>query len=389
MEVSPANPNWLLVVGNDRAVIRTIQSCFAPPFYSCVLASDGQSALERLERLPVSLVFCDLRLPDGRTSEVFRLGGPAAPRAAFFAVGTPAEWELAVEAMKEGASDCFWKPLQGPPLILSVRQALEKRKQSLEEEAFRSLLEESLQERTEHLQRALCELEKSQQSLLEALVLALDAREHETRLHSLRVQGFSLLLAEKYGYSPALMKQFSYGALLHDIGKIAIPDTILLNTGKLAPAEFQIMQQHTIRGYQMLSRIPYLQHAALVALCHHERMDGSGYPFQLSGTAIPSEARIFSVADAFDVMISGRPYSPARTFAEACREIRRCAGSQFDRDVVEVFLEIRKQEWLAVLEKVVRRYEAASFTACPRPSDSSLLKKHIETPSSAFPLTEL
>ena len=365
MEIPLAKTTWLLVVGNDRADIRTIQSCFAPPHYSCVLASDGQAAIEILAKLPFSFVFCDLRLPDWQSSELFRQGQGVAPQAAFLAVGAPADWELAIEAMKAGACDCLWKPLQDAPLALSVKEVAERRQRKQEQEMLRSALEEILQERTEHLQRALRQVEEGQQFLLEALVMALDAREHETNLHSLRVQGFSLLLAEKCGYSTVLMKQLSYGALLHDIGKMAVPDAILLNPGKLTPAEFQTMQQHTMQGHQILSRIPYLQQAALVALYHHEKVDGTGYPFRLSGDAIPLEARIFSVVDVFDVITTGRPYSPARSFDEARREIRRCAGTQFDPDVVEIFLEIREEEWLAVREKVTQRYEA--FSSAPSP----------------------
>ena len=388
MEVSLAKTTWLLVVGNDREVIQTIQSCFAPPHYSCVLASDGQTAIEMLAKLPFSFVFCDLRLPDWQSSELFRQGQSAAPQVAFLAVGDPADWELAIEAMKAGACDCLWKPLQEAPLVLSVKEVLEKRRQRQEQEILRGALEETLQERTEHLQRALQQVDEGQQLLLEALVLVLDAREHETHLHSLRVQGFSQLLAEKCGYSPTLMKQLSYGALLHDIGKMALPDAILLKTGKLTPAEFQTMQQHSMHGYQMLSRIPYLQQAALVALCHHEKVDGTGYPLRLSGDAIPLEARIFSVVDTFDVIITGRPYSPARLFDEACREIRRCAGTQFDHGVVEIFLNIREEEWLAVREMVTKRCAALS-SAPPIPPAGSLLEKHMCIPSLGFPLTKL
>ncbi|MBI3896465.1 MAG: HD domain-containing protein [Acidobacteria bacterium] len=357
----------ILVIGDDPAAIQTIQSCFPPPQHSCLLASDGWAAVELLAKLSFSLVFCDLRLRDCQSQVLIRQSQSAAPSAVFLAVGSPADWELGIEALKAGASDCLWKPLQDAPLVRSVKEVLERRRRKQEQEVLRDALEETLHERTGHLQRALQQVEKGQQFLLEALVRALDARERETHLHSLRVQAFTLLLAEKCGYSASSMKALSYGALLHDIGKIAVPDSILLNPGKLTPDEFRIMQQHTTQGRLMLSRIPWLHQAALVALCHHEKVDGTGYPLQLEGDAIPLEARIFSVVDAFDVIITGRPYSPARSFNEARREVRRCAGTQFDPDVVEVFLGIRDQEWQAEREEVIRRFEtfSHSFPSAP------------------------
>jgi len=151
------------------------------------------------------------------------------------------------------------------------------------------------------------------------------------------------------------MPELAYGALLHDIGKIVIPDAILLKPGALEPEEVRAMQQHTTRGYQILMRIPHLRQAAMIALCHHERVDGKGYPLGLHGEEIPIEARIFAVADTLDVILSGRPYSPPRTMSEAREELVRCAGTQFDKDVVEAFLEVEEEEWTRIQDTVASR----------------------------------
>jgi putative nucleotidyltransferase with HDIG domain len=192
------------------------------------------------------------------------------------------------------------------------------------------------------------------------LVAALDAREHETHLHSLRVECFTLLLAEKCGYSSALMRELRQGALLHDIGKIAVPDSILLKPGALTSEEFHVMRQHTVYGHEILARIPHLRRAAMVALCHHERADGGGYPQGLSGDAIPLEARIFAVADTLDVITAGRPYRAPRSLAEARVEILQNAGTQFDADVVDVFLGIGDEVWRALQEQVAQRHQGST-----------------------------
>ena len=184
------------------------------------------------------------------------------------------------------------------------------------------------------------------------LLLALESRERGTHLHSLRVQAFAMVLGERCGYRGADLAQLGYGALLHDIGKILIPDSLLLKPGRLSEQEMRIVQQHPSRGYQFLWRFPHLREAAVLALCHHERMDGAGYPLRLRGQEIPLGARITMVADALDVIVSGRSYSPARSLAAARVEIRRCAGTQFDQDVVDVFLQVGHEQWTWVHKSI-------------------------------------
>lgn len=351
--VSP--PTALLVVSNDRSTTEALEACLNPPHYSCVLAADGGSALERMRQTRFPLVIAEMRLPDSNGVELLRRAAAVDPLASVVLISSYRDWELAIEAMRSGAMDCLSRPLKCDKVLACIDRVRERQKIEAEKKLFQGLLEQTLEERTEHLHRALLQVEQSQRSTLETLVMALDSRERMTHLHSLRVQAFTVLLAERCAYNGAGMPELAYGALLHDIGKIVIPDAILLKNGPLEPDELRAMQQHTTRGYQILSRIPHLRQSAMIALCHHERVDGKGYPLGLRGEEIPIEARIFAVADTLDVILSGRPYSPPRTMAQARQELVRCAGTQFDKDVVEAFLEIAEEEWSRIQDAVASR----------------------------------
>jgi response regulator RpfG family c-di-GMP phosphodiesterase len=362
-------PTVLLVASSDRSLVDAVNACLNPPQYRCVLASDGVSALEQLRAHPYRIVLAEMRLPDTNGLEFLRRAAAIAPQAAVVLICSYRDWELAIEAMRCGAFDCLTRPLKTEHLIACVDRAVRQQKDETERRTAQALLEETLEERTEHLHQALAQVEQSQRSTLETLVMALDSREPMTHLHSLRVQAYAILLADRCGFSAAGLPELAWGALLHDIGKIVIPDSILLKTEALTPDELRIMQQHTTRGYQILSRIPHLRNSALIALCHHERVDGKGYPMGLKGEEIPIEARIFAVADAFDVILSGRHYCLPRSMDEARAELLRAAGTQFDENVVEAFLEIEEQEWRRVAEAVNAR---AALLETPLPALQAL-----------------
>ena len=371
----------LLIVDEDRQVVETIQSCFPASHYHCVTATSAEEAFELLDEVEFRLVLCAVRLSGVGGIEVLRRGLSRNPQVAFLMTSAPPDWELAIEAMRMGAYDCLREPFQCEELVLSVERAFERQRREAERDMFQALLGTTLHERTEHLHQALQQVGEIQQSTLEMLVAALEAREHPANLHSLRVRAFALVLAEKCGYNSGLMQQLGNGSLLHDIGKIAIPDAILMKPGRLTPEEYQIMQQHSMFGYQVLSRIPHLQHAAMLALFHHERIDGGGYPLKLKGDSIPLAARIFAVADTLDAITAGRPYCPPRTIEEARVEITRCIGTQFDPDVVDVFLPICDEEWLVAREGVAKRYANVSPIYSPSgelPADPFLKRAHSE-----------
>lgn len=172
----------------------------------------------------------------------------------------------------------------------------------------------------------------------ESLAMALDLRESETGLHSKRVAAHTLLLARHFYTDTATLREIYWGSLLHDIGKIGVPDSILLKPAQLTADEWQIMRLHPEHGSRILEKLPLLSLAADVVLCHEERYDGSGYPRGLKGTAIPLPARLFAVIDTLDAMTFDRPYRKALPFDAAKAEIVRMSGIQFDPDAVAVFL---------------------------------------------------
>lgn len=174
--------------------------------------------------------------------------------------------------------------------------------------------------------------------MAEALSAALDAREHETGLHSKRVACHTLVLAKRGTSDPDRLHQIYWGALLHDIGKIGVPDAILLKPGPLTEREWVEMQRHPEIGRKILKGIPFLAEAEEIVFCHEERYDGSGYPRGLAKDAIPWGARIFAIIDTLDAMTSRRPYQPALAFDSAKQEILKMSGVQFDPAAVELFL---------------------------------------------------
>ena len=185
---------------------------------------------------------------------------------------------------------------------------------------------------------------------LSALVAALDARDRETEGHSKRVVAYTLVLAEKMGVRAEQRQEIARGAMLHDIGKIVVPDSILHKTGPLGEGEWAIVRKHPEWGKQILEGIRFLEGPAQIVLTHHERWDGAGYPLGLQGEQIPVGSRIFAVVDAFDAMTSYRPYRNPESYQKARSEIREGRGTQFDPQVVDAFLKVPKEEWVQLRE---------------------------------------
>jgi putative nucleotidyltransferase with HDIG domain len=183
-----------------------------------------------------------------------------------------------------------------------------------------TLLSSEVEEKSALLRKALINLKITERSTLEALVTALDAREHETCAHSFRVRAYTACLAKQVEYPAHLMVELETAALLHDVGKISVPDAILLKPGSLTAQEFEQCKMHSVSGARILGSIPSLSGVAKIVRHHHERWDGSGYPDHLEGEAIPLGARLFMIADTLDALISDRCYRPATSFLNARKE---------------------------------------------------------------------
>jgi putative nucleotidyltransferase with HDIG domain len=212
---------------------------------------------------------------------------------------------------------------------------------------------ESLKIANIEIRRMSDELRDSYDGTLEALVNALDARDQETKGHSVRVSHYMMDIAREFGVREGTEEwtDMARGALLHDVGKIGVSDTILLKPGKLTDDEWTLMRKHPEIGYNMLHQVNFLRGAADIILAHHERWDGKGYPRGLEHEEVPLGARIFMVCDTFDSITSDRPYRKAMTALEAMNEILRHSGSQFDPRVVEAFLDIYER-WVAEREEL-------------------------------------
>ncbi len=193
-----------------------------------------------------------------------------------------------------------------------------------------------------------------------ALVTALDAREHHTQQHSLRVRAYTMRLARELGIRPAEQRIYALGALLHDVGKIGVPDSILLKPGRLSNEEWERIKEHPAIGRRILSSVPFLHEATGIVYAHHEKFDGTGYPRGLAGREIPFGARLFAVADVFDALTSDRPYKGTLSYDEARIEIEAGSGSHFDPEVVAAFLGVAEPEW----DRIRSAIEA---TGCPSP----------------------
>lgn len=209
----------------------------------------------------------------------------------------------------------------------------------------------------------LLDLAHANEETLLGLVAALDLREHNTRLHSQRVREYTELIADRLGVNEKMKREIGFGALLHDVGKIAVPDQILLKPDKLTDQEWVEMRKHPEAGYRIVKRIGFLKDAAEIVYAHHEQFDGSGYPRGIKSESIPLGARMFMVADVYDALTSERPYRSPMTYEEAATEIRKLSGSHFDPVVVDTFMSIAPKH----LQKIAGRYQdvapAESLTA--------------------------
>jgi putative nucleotidyltransferase with HDIG domain len=338
-----ASPRILIV--DDEVEITEILADLLSDDYKCLKAASAEQALDLLGQNQFQLVISDITMPGMSGLDMIPHVKQLSPDTVVVMISGMQTVESAIGALRLGAFDYLMKPFDLRQVEAVVKRALEHHDLVVAKQRYENHLEELVEQRTVELDRALNSLEGAYRSTLKALTAALETRDSETHGHSERVVSYSLRLGREYGLNSEQMKALEFGSLLHDIGKIGVPDSILRKPAKLTEEEWVRMREHPVHGQQILRGIEFLQGAARVVAQHHEQWNGTGYPLGLRGEEIDINARIFAVADAFDAITSDRVYRRGKSYEAAAQELDDWAGRQFDPKVVEAFHRVPKEDW--------------------------------------------
>jgi putative two-component system response regulator len=348
----------VLIVDDEPAIRLVLRTLLAGEGgYELLEAADGQAALDLIEAFSPDAVLCDLLMPGISGIELLRRVKDVDDTVAFVMITGAGTTHDAVEALRLQADDYLAKPFQLDDVRRSLRRALE----------YRSLLRQNRDHQRNLEKRVREQSEQMEQFFVDALLTianAVEIRDGYTGGHVERVTVYAVATGAALGLAPEQLRALAAAALLHDVGKIGIPDQVLTKPGRLTPEEYAVMQQHPAIGADILQQSPFLHASIPGVLHHHERWDGGGYPNRLAGKGISVEGRILAVVDAYDAMITTRPYRERCGADDALTELRRCAGSQFDPEVVDAFVRSMEEGFAAGTEvpyvHAVRQRSAAA-----------------------------
>ncbi len=353
----------LLLIDQNQQIINLLSNLFDSN-YVCDRADSIELSLTQLRQKEYSVVLCNADLTAHKSLEMLRRVKAVSPNSILILLGDENSADNAVQAFRAGAFDFLRLPAEFDEIQTVVERAFEHYELKKLKESYQFHLENLAAERAAAIDTALEEVESSYRTTLKALVQALETRDFETHGHSERVVTFSLRLGHELGLEKNALRDLELGALMHDIGKIGVPDAILRKPAKLNDEEWAKMKLHPLHGQKILRNVKFLEGAAKVVCQHHEQWDGSGYPYGLRGEAIDLGARIFAVVDAFDAIVSDRVYRKGRPYQAALEELERCAGTQFDPMIVEAFKRIPSEDWEILRERSLKdKQELASFQA--------------------------
>ncbi|MBI4464840.1 MAG: response regulator [Acidobacteria bacterium] len=329
----------ILVVDDEPGIRDVMEQLFVNRGYQCRTAQGGYAAMSIFQETPSQVVLSDVHMADMNGLEVTRQVLTLNPATAVVLMTGNADLEMAIQALRVGASDFLLKPFDFRTAEGSVQQAVQKKQRV-------HAAEHQLRRLQEHLQEVFRHSHAIAIQAIESFCETLAMRDVETYDHVRRVSHYASLLARNMGLNSYDEEQIRLGALLHDIGKVVVPDRILLKAAPLTEEEWEVMRRHVYAGYRIVSGMPGLGSAAQIVLQHHERYGGGGYPQGLRGEQICLGARIFAVADTYDAITHDRPYRKRLPDDAAREEIRRYSGIQYDPKVVQTFLQIPSEEWM-------------------------------------------
>src|SRR6184192_3030564 len=353
MSESKTKPRLLIV--DDEPEVRGVLNDLLSNSYECTEASSAELALDGLRSRDYHLVISDITMSGMSGLEMIPHVKAISPDTVIVMISGMQTIESAINALRLGAFDYLMKPFDLRQAEAAVARALNHHELIVAKRRYETQLEELVAQRTAELDEALGSLENAYRSTLKALTSALETRDAETHGHSERVVTFSLRLGREYGLTGQQVKALEFGSLLHDIGKIGVPDAILRKPAKLTDEEWVRMREHPLHGQQILRGIEFLKGAAKVVAQHHEKWDGSGYPLGLKTEEIDICARIFSVADAFDAITSDRVYRKGRPYEVAAKELDDWISRQFDPKVVEAFHRVPPEDWAELRRRSLMR----------------------------------
>jgi putative two-component system response regulator len=337
----------ILVVDDEDSIRRILSRLLRRNGYICETAADADEAMRLLQETEFALVLTDVDMPGSSGLDLITEIARDFPDTATVMVTGMDDAQLANTALDIGAYGYIIKPFQPNEILINVSNAIRRRRLEMETRTHRIRLEQMVKDRTADLWDAIARLERAERDLrtsreetIERLAIAAEFRHDETAQHIQRMSRYCALLARNAGMDSERSETIRVASLMHDVGKIGIPDHILLKPGPLTPDERAIMQQHTDIGFRILagSSSELLATAADIAWTHHERVDGSGYPRGLKGDAIPIEGRIAAIADVFDALSSDRAYKTAFSLVTAVEGMRKARGTHFDPELLDVFL---------------------------------------------------
>lgn len=329
----------ILVVDDDEQIGGLLVRMLEPHGYRCVVTSDPAEARDRLIGGQFALLLTDILMPGESGLSLAKYVTAQHQDTAVIMVTVLGDPRIAQSALEVGAYGYIVKPFQPDEVLITVAGALHRRSLEIENRRHREHLSQLVQERTAELQGTLARVRAAEAETIHRLCRAAEFRDRDTGAHIERMGRHCGLLARRAGLGAQLSELIELASPMHDIGKIAVPDHILFKPGKLTPEEFEVIKRHPEVGYKILadSEGAALAMGARIALTHHEKWDGSGYPRGLAGDAIPIEGRIAAVADVLDALLSERVYKPAYPPELALEIMRDGRGRHFDPDLLDTF----------------------------------------------------